>query len=229
MITKLACFAILMSAATPAFAQDLPSSVANGSTAVLFSFSGLANLGANAFDGGIGAKWYWSDEWALRGGLQFTTASQTLPANTPAGLSGADGSISALRIGVEAAAERHLTKSRVSPFVGGGIGFAITRTESKNPVIGVPQTTVKNNVGGETVNGVHYDAGTSIGVFALGGVEFFVTKEVSLAAEYRLGFSSTGRADEERSTGNTTITTHLGSASSFGISSAGSLTLAVYF
>lgn len=201
----------------------------SGSTALLFSFSGLANLGANEFDGGIGGKLYRSDSWALRASLQFSTASRDIPANPDPGEIGFDGSQSGWRFGVGAAAEYHLIRARVTPFIGGGIGFWISRTESKNAIVGGTQTTIRNNVFGETIDGRTYAAGTSVGLYGMAGVEYFVASSVSLAAEYRLGILSTSRAEEERTSGNTTITTKSGSSLLFGFSTGGALTLAVYF
>jgi len=201
-----------------------------GSSALLFSFSGLANLGANAFDGGIGVKWYRSSPWALRAGLQFALASRDIPANPPPGGTGTDGSVSAWRLGAGGAAEYHLGTGRVSPFVGGGLGFSYTRTESKNAVTGGgAQTTIQNDINGETVNGQTFEGGLAISLYGMAGVEYFVSDEVSLAAEYRLGVVSTSRFDDERVSGNTTITTKSGSSLLFGISTGGALTLAVYF
>ncbi|MBI3578129.1 MAG: outer membrane beta-barrel protein [Ignavibacteriales bacterium] len=214
---------------TNAFTQEVTPVLNSGATAVLFSFDGLANLGANSFDGGLGGKWYWSDQWAVRAGLQFATGSVDIPSNPPPGSTGTDGSVSAWRLGIGFAAEYHLTKSRVTPYFGGGVGFAITRTESKNPVISASQTTVKNNRNGETLIGQTFFGGTSFDIYGLGGVEFFLTKEVSLAAEYRLGATFVSRADEERINANTSITSKLGSSSMFGITTGGALTLAVYF
>ncbi len=222
-------FVALVMVATTVFAQEVTTSVSTGATAVLFSFNGLADLGANAYNGGIGGKWYWSDTWAIRGGLLFAGASTSIPANPPPGLTGSDGSVSGWRFGIEVAAERHLTKTRVSPFLGGGIGFSVARTESKNATLGGSQTTIKNNRTGENVNGWSFNAGSSISLFGLGGVEFFLTKEVSLAAEYRLILVSTSRSDEERIEGNTTITTKLGSTTAYSVNTGGALVLAIYF
>lgn len=201
-----------------------------GSSALLFSFSGLANLGANAFDGGIGMKWYRSSPWAYRAGLQFAIASRDIPATPPPGGTGTDGSVSAWRLGVGGAAEYHLGTGRVSPFIGGGVGFSYTRTESKNAVTGGgAQTTIRNNINGETVSGQTFEGGMAISLYGMAGVEYFVSDEVSLAAEYRLGVLSTSRFDDERTSGNTTITTKSGSSLLFGISTGGALTLGVYF
>lgn len=220
--------AILFGFAAVANAQDTVP-LTTGTKAVLFSFSGLSNLGLGQFDGGIGGKYYWTDQWALRGALQFSSASQSIPANPAPGQLGSDGSLSGTQFGISAAGEYHLSKSRVTPYLGVGARIMFASTESKNAVVGgATQTTTKNNRNGETINGTTYIGGTQFGLFVLGGVEFFVAREVSLAAEYRLGYFLLSQSDEEVTNGNTTVTTKLGSISNLGITTGGALTLAVY-
>lgn len=214
------------------FGQDVVPSLGPGSKAMLFSFGGLSFLSAGTFDGGIGARYYLSGDMSVRAGLQFTSASQTFSANPPTGQSGADGSASATVIGVEGAAEWHMGKGRVIPYMGLGAGFSTTSTDSKPIAVGTPpltQSETKNSSGGLSVNGTTYVGGTSIQVFALAGVEFFLYKELSLSAEYQLGYMSTSRKDQEVTVGGTTTTTKVGSGSNIGITNSGLLTLSVYF
>lgn len=216
--------------AAPSYAQEAAPNLATGSRAVLFSFAGLANLNAGSFDGGFGGKYYLSDDWALRGGLQFAVAGRDLPASPGPGQTGSDGSISAWRLGISGALEFHLTKNRVSPYLGGGLGLSMARTEQKTAVVGPSaQTTIKNARNGETIDGSTFFAGSALSLYGLGGVEFFLAKEVSLAAEYRLGIAITSRSDEEVTSGNTTVTTKVGGSTTFGVTTGGVLTLAVYF
>ena len=212
-------------------AQDVVPSLAGGSKAILFSFGGLSFLSAGTFDGGIGARYYLSDGFAVRAGLQFTSASQTNPANPVAPNTGEDGKASASALGFSGAAELHMGKARVIPYFGAGLSFTTTSTESKNAVTGNPppaQTTTKNRAAGETVNGTTFTGGSSFQVFGLLGVEFFLYKEISLSAEYRLGYMSSSRPDQEVTSGTTTTTTKQGGGNTFGIANSGSLTLAVY-
>jgi opacity protein-like surface antigen len=201
---------------------------------MLFSFSGLATLGASEFDGGIGAKYYLLDQLALRIGLPFAYANQSIPANAPAGSTGTDGSTSAVRFGLSAAAEYHLLKTRVSPYVGGGLGFTNTSTKSKTAVVApLTQSTTDNRAAGETIGGNGFAAGTAFDVGGIAGVEFFIVKELSLSAEYQLGYLMNARSDQKVTTvvgtTTTTTTTQEGTLSQFGISAAGVLTLSVYF
>lgn len=219
-------FALLFCTMIPlstCLAEDVGSSVGLNSKAVLFDFSGLSFLGAGAFNGGFGAKYFLMESLALRASLQFLTVSQSTPANASPGT---DGSTSATQFGLSAAAEYHLLKTRVSPYVSGGLSFSTTSTTNKSVVIGAgAQTTTKNRIAGETINGVTYDAGLNFGINGLAGVEFFITKEVSLAAEYQLGYSVLSRYDQDVAG----TPTKAGSLNSFGISATGLLTLAFYF
>lgn len=223
--------AILVLASGAVQAQDVVPSISAGSKALLFSFSGLAFLNAGAFDGGVGAKYFLSENLAVRGGLNFVSASQTVPANPNPAQQGIDGSISATTIGVSAAAELHMGKGRVRPFLGGGAAFAMTSTENKSDEVGNPppaQTVIKNRIGGETIDGTNYQGATTLSVFGLAGFEFFLYKEVSLSAEYRLGFTTSGLKDQEVTAGTVTATTKAGTATGIGFASSGALTLAVY-
>ena len=185
-----------------AFAEDFVTSVAPNSKAMLFSFSGLSNLGANTFNGGLGGKYFLSDVLALRASLQFAHASQNDLANPGVGQVGTDGSRTATQFGASAAVEYHLLKTRVSPYVGGNVGFSTTSTEQKSfgsvtPPNVFTQTTTDNSTAGL----LGYTAGTTFSVAAITGVEFFLTKELSLTGEYQLGFGTTSRPDMTVTTG----------------------------
>ena len=218
-------FLIIALVACTSFAQKDNSFFTTGSKAVLFSFSGLSTLGANNFDGGAGMKFFLSAPTALRVGLMFANSGSTTPSNAVAPILGIDGSTSSTSFGVEAALEYHLTATRVSPYLGGGAGFSMTSNETKPAVTGIGtlyQTTIKNDAG----------AGTSLNFFALMGVEYFIVNEISLAAEYRLGYSLLSPSDKEISSTNpavTTVTTKGISYHNFNLNSAGFLTLAIYF
>ena len=207
------------------FAQKDGPFIAAGSKAVLFSFSGLSNLGANNFDGGAGMKFYLTTPLALRVGVQVGISGTTIPANPGTNESGIDGSTSSTTFGIEGAVEYHITTSRLTPYFGGGVGFGMISNESKPPVTGTGtlyQRTTKNGPG----------AGTTLNFFALMGVEYFIVNEISLAAEYRLGYSLLSPKDTEVSSSDpnfTTVTTKNTSSHSLYLNSTGVLTLAVYF
>lgn len=213
-----------------ALAQVAPA-LQSGSKALLFTFSGLDNLNANSFDGGFGAKYYLSPSMALRGGLQFASASEDNPANPPSGVQAQDGEISGTRVGISGALEFHGGAGRVTPMWGVGAAISIASTERKNPNFGPAsdQVIVKNSANGENINGLNFAGGSQMDLFALLGAEFFIVKEASLSTEYRLGFSKISRKDQETTQGPNTSTTKLGGGSGFGIATAGVLTLAIYF
>jgi hypothetical protein len=194
-----------------------------GSKAFLFEFRGLDNLSANSFNGGIGGKYFLMSNMAVRGGLQFVSISEDSPFQ---GTGGADGEAHATQYGIFGAVEMHLNTSRVSPYWGGGLEISFTSTESKTDVADpVDQETINNNRNGE----FGYFGGTEFNIFGLLGVEIFIVKNLSLAAEYRLGFSTHSYSDQEVTQRNVTVTTKQGSRNEIGVASSGVLTLAVYF
>jgi hypothetical protein len=212
-----------------AYAQEVTPSVGAGSKGMMFSFSGLSNLGVNNFNGGLGGKYFLSEALALRAAILFAHAGQEDLANPPTGFVGTDGSRSATEFGLTIGAEYHMLKSRVSPYVGAELGFTSASTEQKSAGTALPpavytQTVTKNATGGL----LGYYGGMNIGIAAILGVEFFLTKELSLAGEYQLGFGITSRSDQEITTGPTTTTTKTGSTTAMGVSTT-ALTLAVYF
>ena len=205
------------------FGQENNKYFKNGSKAFLFEFNGLDNLSANSFNGGIGGKYYLDTYMAVRGGVQFVSINEDYPFQ---GTGGADGEAEASQYGIFGAIEMHLNNSQVSPYWGGGLGISFTSTESKSTEADpIDQETIKNNRDGE----FGYFGGTEFNIFGLLGVEIFILKNLSLAAEYRLGYSTLSRHDEEVTQGNVTVTTKQGSLDELGIESSGVLTLAVYF
>lgn len=214
-----------------AYGQVTPT-LTTGTKAMLFTFDGLSFLAADNFEGGAGFKYFVSEQSALRVGLQFAKASGTEAANPVAPDTGVDGSEDGTTLGLSLALERHLTATRVSPYFGIGAGYSTTSTEAKSTEVGNPpaaQSTVKNLDGGYTISGTFFQGGSLFEIFGIGGVEFFLTNEVSLAAEYRLAFGRFSQKDEEITIGTTTTTTQFGNSSLIGIDSSGLFTLAIYF
>ncbi len=203
-----------------AFGQEKPNFDA-GSKALLFEWSGFSDLGANAYMGGIGGKYFISPLMGVRGALQFSHMKMTNPFNPVPGTNqtGKDGESTASLFGLAGAVEVHLSAQRVSPFFGGGISFQTTSTEEKDMVTDPnPQTTTKN------ANGYNEFA-----IFGLVGVEFFLYKQmISLAAEYDIGYAKRSYKDEEITSASTTVTYKQGSGSFYGIENSGMITLAVY-
>jgi hypothetical protein len=219
------CIALVASLtllAPAAWSEDVTPEINGGSKAALFTFSGLATLGANAFNGGIGGKYYLMDMLALRGSLLFAFADQGILAPAAGGTAG---DMNAFTIGLSVGGEYHLLKTRVSPYVGATLGFTSTSTSQKDAVAngGPAATTYENTV----ILGV--TPGFNFNIAALGGVEFFIIKELSLSAEYRLGYSVTAPYDAKTTTAGNTQTVKSPVTSAIGIYSVGAFTLAFYF
>jgi hypothetical protein len=79
------------------------------------------------------------------------------------------------------------------------------------------------------VPGGTFRGNTTLDIFGILGFEYFVTKEISLAAEYQIGFSKISYKDQEEKNENVTLTNKGGNARTLGIKTSGFITLAVYF
>jgi hypothetical protein len=220
----------VMVAVSFAFAQEATNSVAQGKVAGLFSFSGLSYLEAGTFNGGVGAKYFLSDVFALRGSLNYNHSHQVVYPN-PLPLTGqveTDGFNNLTTMGISAGAEYHFGKARVSPYAGGQLLLSYTTSDSKDAGRATPPAVFYQT----EYQDVSASAGTTLQVSALAGVEFFLTKELSLSAEYQFGFSSLSHADSkviaQTPTGTTTTTGKVAGTTALGVSTT-ALTLAVYF
>ncbi len=146
-----------------------------GNKALLFNFVGLSTISLDAYQGGIGGKYFLSDALALRAMLQLSVNDQTAK-TTPQETN------NTLGFGIGGALEYHLPlSSSVSPYLGGGLS--------------VSMATNKQNQYAETKT-----TDLAIGVGVLAGVEYFFNQNLSLAGEYQFGFSAssttqTGSAD----------------------------------
>ena len=166
---------------TLAFAQDeSKTSIAGGAKALIFEFDGLANLSADSYEGGIGGKIFFNKSLALRVGFNFDRSSETRPANPDADEVGIDGEYVSSSFGLLAGIEIHTnSKSRVSPYFGGGLGFNKSSVENKLP------DTYPDVTGATSYRQINEQTGNyEFGIFGLAGAEFFLVKEISLSAEY---------------------------------------------
>ncbi|MGO9482613.1 MAG: outer membrane beta-barrel protein [Candidatus Kryptoniota bacterium] len=112
-----------------------------GSKALLFDFAGLGNLGANAYNGGIGGKYFFSDQTALRAMLLFALDNRTF----------AGAKNDEIQFGLGAGLECHLPVStHVSPYV----GCLLTATSEDTRMTGA--TSTATSVGAAAVAGVEY-------------------------------------------------------------------------
>ena len=207
--------------------------VSKGKKAILFSFSGLGDLNADAYNGGIGGKYFISDNLALRLGVQFNYESETTPANETETENGLDGDKSSTQFGINAAAEYHLTNSRISPYVGGGASYTSFSSEQFNRIVWD-----KSYTGLVEKNTFEKSGVSTFQIYAIAGIEVFIVQWLSLAAEYQFGYSSESEGENKRSISlvqgsdpaypNVT-TLKNPSESSIGFRTGGALTLSIYF
>jgi hypothetical protein len=162
---------------TTAFAQK--TEIGKGSKAVCFTFNGLSNLGLGTINGGIGGKYWISNDKAVMPIFLFGLNSTTVQA--PTGMTNDNNSI--LEFGLRVNLEIHKPISNsISPYYGFGIGFrSISNTRkpsipTSNPTAGITQETKSSE--------------TTFIVGGLIGIEFFIRKNISLSGHYTFDFES---------------------------------------
>jgi opacity protein-like surface antigen len=214
-------------AVTSGFAQDPKPMTKAGDKALMFDLGGLAALSANNYQGGMGFKYYLSKGLALRAALGFRSSSETTKnpvSPTPTNQIG-ESKLSTFEFSIAPGVQVNLAQTGpVVAYVGAQVGYTSSNTSRE---------------GSTNINIVDFDKDTksevSSSIFSAAafiGFEWFPWTNISLAGEYRLGFSS--------SSGKTKITlpppaegteTDSPSTTQFGLASgnAAALTLAVYF
>jgi hypothetical protein len=211
-----------------AFAGDNAKPITKaGNAALLFDLGGLANLSAGNYEGGFGAKYYLSNDLALRLGLGFTSSSQTTKNPTTGTLPPtilSESKLTSMSFSVAPGVQFNIAKTNaVVAYVGGLVSFTTSSTKREG-----------NSVGFNTgfTSGAEYKESNSIfGVAAFVGAEWFAWDNISFSAEYRFGFSSTtGKVESTVPAPGVSTSTDSPSTTSFGISSgnAANLTLAIY-
>ena len=196
-----------------------------GSKALMFDLGGLANLSAGNYEGGLGLKYYISNGFAVRLGLGFGMTSETTknPATTVPANQLSESKLSGMSFSIAPGIQYNLvTTNAVVAYAGAQVSFTSSNQErtGNNAGMGVGFT-----------QGSSYKTSSSIfGAAAFIGVEWFAWENISLAGEYRFGFSSSSGKTESSST-SASASQDAPSSTSFGIGSANSanLTLAVYF
>ncbi len=188
-------FAAVLACVSAVQAQQARSGTA-GEKALLFNFSGLSNLNLTMFEGGLGGKYFIADRMAIRGLLVFGDDKKTIDATTTI----PERTNETFSFGIGGALEYHLpVSSSVSPYLGGGITF-LHSSVTQDP-------------------GANKSSSNQFGIGGLFGVEYFFNQNISLAAEYQLGVTTTST-----STSGAPNQSEL----QFGFQSFG-LTMAVYF
>ena len=199
----------------------------SGQTALLFDLNGLAGLGAGNFEGGFGGKYYIANHFALRLGLGFTYNTQTdknpatppLPTNVLSESKRTTFSVT-VAPGIQ---YNVVTSGPVVGYIGGQVSFT---TNSDN------RDGNSNGLGAGFTNSASYKVtGTTFGVALFIGAEWFAWDNISLAAEYRLGFSTTSGKTEQgfpAPTPGTSFDSPTVTNIGLGSASAANFTLAIY-
>ncbi len=205
------CFASL------AFAGDQATKSKAGDKALLFSLQGLNNFGLGNFGGGIGVKYFFQDDMAVRAAIGFNFKD-----TTQKGVGGANDVIhNNINLSFSPAFIYNIaTNGPVVVYVG-GIAMVSWGHEKYEPY-------------NAQIQGVNYSAdkatlsSIAFGFGALAGFEWFPWNNISLSAEYNLMFTiSSSRAEITQNLSSAKI--DLPSTTNVGLGSTGLLTLGVYF
>lgn len=136
-----------------------------GASALLFTLSGLSDLQAGNYMGGVGAQTFMADNIAIRCGLGFSS-------NTVAKNNTAEEETTTTSFSVAPGARYNLfNNTNVALFAGGQAMVGIKRTQ--------------NTAGGADVGSI---TTTTLGAGLFAGAEWFAWRNVSLSVEYGLGF-----------------------------------------
>jgi len=220
---------IVLGLANAAHAQTEPADIIRpltkaGSAAFLFTLGGFGtfNVGAppvgTVTNGGVavtvagaGMKYFISDDLALRVLLAFGNTS-----------SGADslatGKVVGTNFGIGAAIEYHFRPLySTSPYVGGGVNFAMGNQTTTRKVGTADQDTKIS--------------GTQLGVGVFAGFDWFFTRGLAIGAEYGLGFTTNSASTTvpNGSGGTTTIDSPSSSAITLALNGSASVHAVVYF
>lgn len=198
-----------------------------GSKALMFDLGGLAALSANNYQGGLGLKYYISNGFAVRVALGFNLSSETtknpstvvpLPATQLS-----ESKLSSMSFTIAPGIQYDLvTTNAVVAYVGGQVSFTSSNQERTGNNAGFGVNFTKDNS--------FKSSSTVFGAAAFIGVEWFAWESLSLAGEYRFGFS-TSSGKTESSSPTASASQDAPSSTAFGINSGNgaNLTLSVYF
>lgn len=175
-----------------------------GTKAMVFQFSGLSDLGLGRYSGGIGMRYYMSDDMAIRPGVQLGYSKYKDKNTDP------EAETSMMNVGANVTLEKHLASAKsISPYIGAQAGVSYSQD--------------KDTQGDNEAK----DKMMSFGVGGVLGFEWGFTESLTLGGEYGLGLAI-GTHKVEETVGSTTETTTDESGMSLGISTA-SVFLSVTF
>ena len=186
---------------------------AQGSAAFMFTINGLGafGIGSTGVSGdtanqpymlfGIGAKWFFMDDVALRMLFAFTTANQPAPGSSVVVQNTS-------QFGIGMGIEKHFRPLySISPYVGGQLSFAGHSTND-----------------GNTGASEHKTNSSTFGVAGLAGFDWFFTHGIAAGAEMALGLASTSTSATSGSN-----TTDLRGPTNIALATGGNVHLVVYF
>jgi opacity protein-like surface antigen len=173
-----------------------------GTKQLVFQFNGLSALGLSSYNGGgIGFRYFFADGMAIRPGINVDYSKDTQKATSDLLR---DGETTMTHFGFSLVLEKYLpTIKSVAPYVGIGAGFGYSKDDLTAPL--QPKTSKEETV----------ETGTSFGLRAVAGFQWYFTDNISLGGEYFGAFTHSGTKDEYTDFGGTTSTTAEGSSNAF--------------
>jgi len=162
-------------AASAVFAGGTPNT-GMGAKQMVFEFSGLSMLGLSPYAGGFGFRYFYADDTAIRGSLNFAYAKDEM---TDAADNTSEESFT--KVGATLVWEKYMaTIASVAPYMGIGVGYYYNKWEE--PWYGTFADTEKEET---TAN--------DLMIALVGGFQWYFTEAISLGGEYRLAYMySTG-------------------------------------
>lgn len=195
-------------------AQDLRTN----NQAILFTFSGLSNLGVTNYNAGpaagVGAKIFnAAGTMAYRPCVVFGMSSTEDDPDIEDYV-GEKESTSTFGILVDVI--KHVNKNNITPYYGAGVGFVkqSESDESGHMEDDDPDET-KSSTSGFSIRGIL-------------GVEWFVKKNISFSGEYRVSFTKGSQENKSKMGGADDWNKSSTSQTNIGIGSSGLFTIAIY-
>lgn len=175
----LVCIALLSLAAAAQAGPDYETERGFGDREILFRVYGLDNIGVGTFDGGLGFRWFLSENYALRPGFSFGSSESD---RQPDSDGNGGRTIEDDNWAVDLFVERHLEpRGRWASYWGAGVSFGQMSSEThyvyEDPVDGVTLGYTSDQ-----------DNFSVLGAF---GVQWSLTQMIRFGAEYQLQYRMT--------------------------------------
>lgn len=158
-------------AASAALAGGTPNT-GMGAKQMVFEFNGLSTLGLMPYAGGFGFRYFYADDTAIRGSLNFAYGKD----EDTSGDVTADESMTL--IGASLVWEKYMAAiASVAPYMGIGIGYYYQKEECNYPIDTFAATMAKE----ETTTSI-------LEIPLVAGFQWYFTEALSLGGEYRLRY-----------------------------------------